>query len=104
MSLQILYEEQAINQAAGFLTDDPEGLAGVLDAIDHLIDDPRPATSFPYGSADLRRLRVGRYRVLVEAGRVSELTSALLARRIAACLEAVAAGTTVSLENGHPAG
>jgi hypothetical protein len=29
VSLQILYEEQAINQAAGFLTDDPEGLAGV---------------------------------------------------------------------------
>ncbi|MDX6431691.1 MAG: mRNA interferase RelE/StbE [Streptosporangiaceae bacterium] len=66
MSIQILYEELAINQAAGFLSDDPEGLAGVLDAIDHLVDDPRPATSFPYGSADLRRLRVGRYRVLYE--------------------------------------
>jgi len=66
VSLQILYEEQAINQAAGFLSDDPKGLAGVLDAIDHLIDDPRPATSFPYGSPDLRRLRVGRYRVLYE--------------------------------------
>lgn len=66
MRLQILYEEQAINQAAGFLADDPEGIAGVLDAIDHLADDPRPATSFPYGSADLRRLRAGRYRVLYE--------------------------------------
>lgn len=40
----------------------------------------------------------------VEAERVPELTSTLLARRIAACLEAVAVGTTVSLENGHPAG
>jgi 8-oxo-dGTP diphosphatase len=40
----------------------------------------------------------------VEAGRVPELASASLARRIAACLEAVAAGTTASLENGHPAG
>ena len=39
----------------------------------------------------------------VEAGRVHELTSALLTRRIAACLEAVAVGTTVSLENGDPA-
>jgi 8-oxo-dGTP diphosphatase len=39
----------------------------------------------------------------VEAGRVHELTSALLARRIAACVEAVAVGTTVSLENGDPA-
>jgi 8-oxo-dGTP diphosphatase len=40
----------------------------------------------------------------IEAGRVPELASALLARRIAACLEAVATGTTASLENGHPAG
>lgn len=40
----------------------------------------------------------------VEAGHVPELASALLARRIAACLEAVASGTTMSLENGHPAG
>lgn len=40
----------------------------------------------------------------VESERVPELTSGLLARRIVACLEAVAAGTTVSLENGHPAG
>jgi mRNA interferase RelE/StbE len=38
----------------------------VLDAIDRLADDPRPAGSFPYGSPDLRRLRVGRYRVLYE--------------------------------------
>jgi hypothetical protein len=29
-------------------------------------------------------------------------TSALLARRIAACLDAVTAGTAVSLDNGHP--
>jgi mRNA interferase RelE/StbE len=69
LSLQILYEEKAINQAAGFLADDPEGLGKVLDAIDHLIDDPRPAASFPYGSPDLRRLRVGRYRVLYEIKR-----------------------------------
>ncbi len=38
----------------------------MLDAIDRLADDPRPAGSFPYGSPDLRRLRVGRYRVLYE--------------------------------------
>ena len=38
----------------------------------------------------------------VDAVRVPELASALLARRIAACLEAVAAGATVSLENGRP--
>ncbi len=38
----------------------------MLDAIDRLAGDPRPAGSFPYGSPGLRRLRVGRYRVLHE--------------------------------------
>jgi mRNA interferase RelE/StbE len=66
MSLRIVYEEKAIDQAAGFLADDPAGLGEVLDAVDRLVDDPRPAESFPYGSPDLRRLRVGRYRVLYE--------------------------------------
>ena len=58
-------DERAISQAAAFL-DDPQGTRAVLDAIDRLADDPRPAGSFPYGSPDLRRLRVGRYRVLYE--------------------------------------
>ncbi len=44
----------------------PRGIRAVLDAIDRLADDPRPAGSFPYGSPDLRRLRVGRYRVRYE--------------------------------------
>ena len=65
MSLRVDYDERAISQAAGFL-DDPHGICAVLDAIDRLADDPRPAGSFPYGSPDLRRLRVGRYRVLYE--------------------------------------
>jgi mRNA interferase RelE/StbE len=58
-------DERAINQAAEFL-DDPQGIRAVLDAIDRLADDPRPAGSFPYGSPDLQRLRIGRYRVLYE--------------------------------------
>ena len=65
MSLRVDYDERAISQAAGFLND-PQGIRTVLDAIDRLADDPRPAGSFPYGSPDLRRLRVGRYRVLYE--------------------------------------
>ena len=65
MSLRIDYDERAIDQAAAFL-DDLHGIRAVLDAIDRLADDPRPAESFPYGSPDLRRLRVGRYRVLYE--------------------------------------
>ena len=65
MSLRVDYDERAINQAAAFL-DDPQGMRTVLDVIDRLADDPRPAGSFPYGSPDLRRLRVGRYRILYE--------------------------------------
>jgi mRNA interferase RelE/StbE len=65
VSLRVEYDERAINQAASFL-DDPYGIRAVLDAIDQLADDPRPAGSFPYGSPDLRRLRAGRYRVLYE--------------------------------------
>ena len=65
MSRRVDYDERAISQAAAFL-DDPHGIRAVLDAIDQLADDPRPAGSFPYGSPDLRRLRVGRYRVLYE--------------------------------------
>jgi mRNA interferase RelE/StbE len=66
VTLRIVYEERAINQAAGFLTDDREGLRSVLDIIDQLAIEPRPIGSFPYGSPDLRRLRIGRYRVLYE--------------------------------------
>jgi mRNA interferase RelE/StbE len=47
-----------ISQAAGFF-DDPEGLCEVLDVVDRLAEDPRPAGSFSYGSPDLRQLRAG---------------------------------------------
>ncbi|HYX60163.1 MAG TPA: type II toxin-antitoxin system RelE/ParE family toxin [Streptosporangiaceae bacterium] len=65
MSLRVDYDERAISQASAFL-DDPQGMRAVVDAIDRLAEDPRPTESFPYGSPDLRRLRVGRYRVLYE--------------------------------------
>lgn len=65
MSLRVDYDERAISQAAGFL-DDPQGVQELLDAIDRLADHPRPPGAFPYGSPDVRRLRVGRYRVLYE--------------------------------------
>ena len=67
MSLRVDYGERAISQATAFL-DDPPGIRAVLDTIDQLADDPRPDGSFPYGSPDLRRLRVGRHRVLYEIG------------------------------------
>lgn len=63
--MRVDYDERAISQAVGFL-DDPQGVQELLDAIDRLADDPRPPGAFPYGSPDVRRLRVGRYGVLYE--------------------------------------
>jgi mRNA interferase RelE/StbE len=82
VSLRVDYDERAISQAAGFL-DDPQGVQELLDAIDRLADDPRPPGAFPYGSPDVRRLRVGRYRVLYE---ISEDAVAIrhIARGVAA--------------------
>lgn len=66
MTRRLICDERATNQAAGFLADDPAGVRAVLAAVDQLTVDPRPAESFPYGSQDVRRLRVGRYRVMYD--------------------------------------
>ena len=58
MSYQVNWEIQALDQTAGFLSDDPIGVAALWDAVSQLADEPRPTESFPYGSPDLRRLRV----------------------------------------------
>jgi mRNA interferase RelE/StbE len=87
--LRVDYDERAISQATAFF-DDPPGIRAVLDAIDQLAGDPRPDGSFPYGSPDLRRLRIGRYRVLYE---ISE--DAIAIRHIArAILQLAAVGGT----------
>jgi hypothetical protein len=41
VSRQIVWETQAIDQAAGFLRDDPDGVREMLDAVAPLVDDPR---------------------------------------------------------------
>ncbi|WP_049576780.1 type II toxin-antitoxin system RelE family toxin [Streptomyces sp. SBT349] len=66
MSHEIVWEEGALDTAAGFLKTDPDDLARLLDAVDALAEEPRPEGSFPYGSENLRRMRVGRLRVLYE--------------------------------------
>ena len=63
MSYQVNWEIQALNQTAGFLSDDSIGVAALWDTVSQLADEPRPPESFPYGSADLRHLRAGGYRV-----------------------------------------
>ncbi|MFB7378204.1 type II toxin-antitoxin system RelE/ParE family toxin [Kitasatospora purpeofusca] len=66
MSWTIVWDEPAINAAARFLKDDADGLRQVMDAVDMLADSPCPPGSTEYGSADLRRMHVGRYRVMYE--------------------------------------
>ena len=67
MSYQVNWEIQTLDQTAGFLSDDPIGVAALWDAVSQLADEPRPTESFPYGSPDLRRLRAGRYRVFTRS-------------------------------------
>jgi mRNA interferase RelE/StbE len=55
--------DSGLGQTAGFLRDDPIGVAALWETVGQLADEPRPPESFPYGSPDLRRLRAGRYRV-----------------------------------------
>ncbi|MFI8372030.1 type II toxin-antitoxin system RelE/ParE family toxin [Streptomyces sp. NPDC085466] len=66
MTYTIVWDEAAINAAAHFLKDDPEGLRQLMDAVDLLTDQPRPQGATPYGSPGLRRMHAGRYRVLYE--------------------------------------
>ncbi|MEH6377234.1 type II toxin-antitoxin system RelE/ParE family toxin [Streptomyces sp. KLMMK] len=66
MTFQIIWDEPAIDAAARFLKDDPEGLRQLFTAVDLLSAEPRPTESVEYGSPDLRRMHVGRYRVLYE--------------------------------------
>ena len=68
MSYQVNWEIRAVDLAAGFLRDDPAGVAALWETVSRLAGEPRPPESFPYGSPDLRRLRAGRYRVFYTIG------------------------------------
>ncbi len=63
MTYKIIWEPNATNAAVRFLKDDPAGLAAVYEAVDELARNPRPTSSSPYG-VNIRRLRVGAYRVM----------------------------------------
>ena len=81
-AFEVVWDEIAVNSAAGFLADDPAGLTGLLEAIDELARNPRPSSSTFLASAGLRRLRAGRYRVLYEVAEVeSRVTVIHVGRR-----------------------
>ena len=45
MSYQVNWEIQALDQTAGFLGDDPVGVAALWDTVSKLADEPRPPES-----------------------------------------------------------
>ncbi|MEU3251316.1 type II toxin-antitoxin system RelE/ParE family toxin [Streptomyces sp. NPDC006997] len=63
MTYRIIWEPAATNAAVRFLKDDAQDLAAVYEAVDALAEAPRPVNSHAYG-VNIRRLRVGGYRVL----------------------------------------
>ncbi|MFF4834607.1 type II toxin-antitoxin system RelE/ParE family toxin [Streptomyces sp. NPDC001315] len=63
MTYRIIWEPAATNAAVRFLEEDPTGLAAVYEAVGTLAKAPRPTNSTAYGP-NIRRLRVGDYRVL----------------------------------------
>ena len=66
MTYRVEWSLRALDRAAGFLKDDLAGVTLVLDEVDLLGEDPRSPATRSYGIHHLRRLRVGRYRVLFE--------------------------------------
>lgn len=66
MTYEVTWSFPALDRAAGYLRDDPEGVEAVLDAADELTHEPRQEPSTELGSPDLRRLSIGRYRLLYE--------------------------------------
>ena len=59
------FRPQAIDEIAEFAKADREGVRALLDRLELLADDPRPAGAFAYGPDHLR-VQVGFYRVLIE--------------------------------------
>jgi mRNA interferase RelE/StbE len=83
VSYSVTWSESAVSAGARFLADDPDGLARVLDATELLADHPRPSEAFSYGSADLLRIRVGRYRILYEIDVPAQSITVLNVGRVA---------------------
>ena len=66
MTLEVSWSLSALDHATGYLRDDPDGVEAVLDAAETLAHHPRQEPSTGLSSPELRRLRVGRYRLLYE--------------------------------------
>ena len=73
MTLEVVWEPLAVSLATRFLTDDAGGLGDLVEAVDALAEEPRPAQASPLGTSGLYRLRVGRYRAVDEVDEASRM-------------------------------
>ncbi len=65
MTYTIVWADEAFAAAQTYMTDDPDGLAQVFDAVDLLASEARPPGAFTWG-VDRYRIHLGRYRVIYE--------------------------------------
>lgn len=65
MDQRVAWQPDALNAAAGYLVDDPVGVAQVFTVADTLPEDPRTGDAFPMGK-NRYRLRIGDYRLVYE--------------------------------------
>ncbi|MFD7631248.1 type II toxin-antitoxin system RelE/ParE family toxin [Streptomyces sp. NPDC059851] len=79
MPYVIFWNEAVVDTATRFLADDPEGLHQLLQSVDLLAARPRPHGTVAYGSSALRRMHVGRYRILYE---VTDTAATIVLRHI----------------------
>ena len=77
MTYEIDWEPPAVDLAARYLMDDPEGLSAVLAAVDCLAEDPRPDSAFPLGATVMLRLRAGKYRVVYQIDEATRTVSVM---------------------------
>ncbi|MFH7596770.1 type II toxin-antitoxin system RelE/ParE family toxin [Streptomyces racemochromogenes] len=72
-----VWEPAALEAAVRFLEDDPEGLRQLLESADLLPGRPRPPGTAAYGSPHVRRMHVGRYRLLYRVGGAASAKAAI---------------------------
>ncbi|WP_034270921.1 type II toxin-antitoxin system RelE family toxin [Actinospica robiniae] len=65
MTHRVEFRSDAIDQVAEFAKADPDGIRALLDRLDLLAGEPRPAGAFAY-RPDHLRIHVGFYRVLIQ--------------------------------------
>jgi mRNA interferase RelE/StbE len=77
VTYEIDWEPPAVDLAAQYLMDDPEGLSALLAAVDSLAEDPRADSAFPLGATGMLRLRARKYRVVYEIDEATRTVSVM---------------------------